>query len=86
MNFDASPDRRGQDSHKWNRYAKGSEDVIAAWLADTDFLAPPAVLDAVKTRLEGTALGYSEPPRELMEVFLARMQRHDGGGIDLPAI
>ena len=82
VDFDASPCRRGADSLKWNRYANAGEDVIAAWVADMDFLAPAPVIEAVRTRLEGGPLGYSESPRELVEVFLERMQRLYGWRID----
>jgi cystathionine beta-lyase len=75
FNFDQVLDRRNGDSHKWNKYAKAAPDVIGAWLADMDFLPPPAVVDAVQERLNGPALGYSEPPRELIDVILERLER-----------
>lgn len=75
IDFDAAPCRRGGDSLKWNRYANQGEDVIAAWVADMDFLAPEPVIRAVRERIEGPALGYSESPAELVAVFVARMQR-----------
>lgn len=75
FDFDQAPDRRDGDSHKWNKYAKAGSHVIGAWLADMDFQAPPAVIDAVQTRLHGPALGYSEPRRELVAVILERLER-----------
>jgi cysteine-S-conjugate beta-lyase len=80
--FDLAPDRRGGDSFKWNLYASKSNDVIGAWVADMDFLAPTPVLDAVKERLYGTALGYSEPPRELVETILQRLHNLYGWQVD----
>ncbi|MEP5568683.1 MAG: PatB family C-S lyase [Halioglobus sp.] len=75
IDFDASPCRRGSDSFKWNRYASEGDDVIAAWVADTDFLTPRPVIEAVSARLDGGPLGYCDLPPELIEVFLQRMQR-----------
>jgi len=74
FDFDAVPDRRGGDSHKWNKFSKAGPDVIAAWLADMDFAPPPAVVDAVVRRVNGPALGYSEPPLELVDVILQRLE------------
>ena len=73
--FDTVPSRRGGDSHKWNRYAANGDDVIAAWVADMDFPAPPPVIDAVRARLEGPPMGYSDPPPELVPTVLERLQR-----------
>jgi len=75
FDFDSSLDRRHGDSHKWNKYAKVGADVIPAWVADMDFQVPPAVVEAVGKRLQGPALGYSEPPRELVTVILDRLER-----------
>ena len=74
FDFDTVPDRRGGDSHKWNKFDKAGSDVIAAWVADMDFAPPPAVVDAVVRRVNGPALGYSEPPLELVEVILQRLE------------
>ena len=46
--FDTIVDRRGSDSIKWNKYA--GRDIIPLWVADMDFAAPPAVLDALHRR------------------------------------
>ncbi|RLQ22632.1 putative C-S lyase [Seongchinamella sediminis] len=60
---------------KWNRYAGSGPDVVPAWVADMDFLAPAPVREAVQQRLEVAPLGYAEAPQELLEVFRARMQK-----------
>jgi cystathionine beta-lyase len=75
FDFDSAPNRRGGDSLKWNRFAHPARDVIGAWIADMDFLPPPAVLDAVRERLSRDAPGYSEPPAELLPVVIERMER-----------
>jgi cystathionine beta-lyase len=82
VDFDSAPDRRGGDSFKWNHFADPSHDVIAAWVADMDFLSPREVLDAVQQRLCGAALGYSDPPDELISVLVDRMQRLYGWRVE----
>ena len=73
FNFDTPIDCRGTASIKWDKY-KG-RDVIPLWVADTDFRAPPCVLDALAERLRHGVLGYTAPPQELREAIVARMQR-----------
>ena len=63
------------DSLKWNRYARPGEDVIGAWVADMDFMAPDPVREAVQQRVNAAPLGYSEAPAELLQLFRSRMQR-----------
>ena len=82
FDFDTVPDRRGGDSHKWNKFARTGPDVIAAWLADMDFPPPPAVVDAVVKRVNGPALGYSEPPQDLADVILQRLENLYNRGQD----
>ena len=55
--FDTLPDRRDSESIKWNKYA---DDVIPMWVADMDFLSPPPVVQALKTRAAHGVYGYPE--------------------------
>jgi len=73
FDFDDPPDRAGTWSMRWQKYA--GRDVIPLWVADTDFRAPPAVLEAMRARLEHGVLGYTSPPEELREAIAERMQR-----------
>ena len=54
-NFDERIDRRDSDCGKWNRY---DEDVIPMWVADMDFKAAPAVLEAMHERVDHGVFGY----------------------------
>jgi cystathionine beta-lyase len=63
--FDTPLDRRATDSLKWSRYA--DPNLIPMWVADMDFAAPPAVLAALRRRLEHGVLGYSVPSASLIE-------------------
>ncbi|HTQ76380.1 MAG TPA: PatB family C-S lyase [Burkholderiales bacterium] len=70
--FDASVERRGTWSSRWDRYPG---DVIPLWVADTDFPVPPPVAQAMRARLEHGVLGYTAPPAELREALAARLHR-----------
>ncbi len=73
FDFDQPVERAGTWSSRWERYA--GRDVIPLWVADTDFRAPPCVLEALAARLRHGVLGYTVPPQELREAIVARMQR-----------
>jgi len=59
FDFDRVVDLSGGDSIKWNRYA--GRDVLPLWVADMDFAAPPAVLDALQARVARGHFGYGGP-------------------------
>ena len=71
FDFDKSIDRRGTDSTKWNKYA--GSDTIPLWVADMDFAAPPAVLEALQRRIEHGVLGYGEPWPSLIEAVQSHL-------------
>jgi cysteine-S-conjugate beta-lyase len=64
FDFDLLVDRRGTGSLKWDRYA--GRDVLPLWVADMDFAAPPAVVQALQARVAYGVFGYSHAPDELM--------------------
>jgi len=72
FDFDTPIERRGTWSLRWDRYPG---DVIALWVADTDFRAPPAVIEALRARLDHGVLGYTAAPCELREAICERMRR-----------
>lgn len=69
FDFDAIIDRRGTGSEKWDRYA--GRDVIPLWVADSDFLSPPAVIEALRKRADHGVFGYGAPTAGLVEATLA---------------
>jgi putative C-S lyase len=73
FDFDSPVDRTGTWSTRWERYA--GRDVIPLWVADSDFRAPPAVLEALSRRVEHGVLGYTAPPEALRETIVARLER-----------
>jgi len=78
--FDILVDRRGTWAMRWEKYAH--RDVIPLWVADADFRAPPAVLAAMRARLEHGVLGYTVPPPGLREAICARYARLWGWRIE----
>ncbi|RPH90397.1 MAG: aminotransferase class I/II-fold pyridoxal phosphate-dependent enzyme, partial [Calditrichaeota bacterium] len=56
---------------KWDIY-KG-KDILPMWVADMDFLSPPAVVEALKERAEHGVFGYTFAPEELGRVIVERM-------------
>ena len=71
--FDFPLDRQGTHSLRWEKYA--GRDVIPLWVADMDFRSPPAVIDALRRRVEHGVYGYTLPPPELNRLIVERMQR-----------
>jgi cysteine-S-conjugate beta-lyase len=55
FDFDRVVERRGTDSNKWNKYGP---DVLPMWVADMDFASPPAVIEALRARVEHGVYGY----------------------------
>ncbi|WP_432471887.1 MalY/PatB family protein [Amphritea sp. HPY] len=70
--FDQSVDRRPTSSLKWAKYS--DSDILPMWVADTDFLAPPAVIEALQERIDHGIFGYTNTPAELNQLVIERMQ------------
>jgi cystathionine beta-lyase len=73
FDFDTPIDRRGTASLKWDRYADNA--VLPLWVADMDFAAPPAVLDALRERIAHPVFGYTVPPPALTETVVDLLGR-----------
>lgn len=79
-NFDQIIDRRGTNALKTDvlkeRY--GSEDLIPLWVADMDFLSPPAVTEAIIERAKHGLFGYTCPSQEYYNSIINWVKRsHD---------
>jgi cystathionine beta-lyase len=72
FDFDRVLDRRNSDSLKWDRYR--GRDVLPLWVADIDFQAPPAILEALHKRVDHGIFGYTVPDDEVVEVIVTRLQ------------
>lgn len=76
FDFDTPPERRGTDSQKWQKYA--DRDVLPLWVADMDFRSPPAVVEALRRRVEQGVFGYARPTKETTEAVVAHCARRHG--------
>jgi len=83
MNFDQMIDRRNTESLKWNLYGK---DVLPLWVADTDFLSPPEVVEALHKRVEHGIFGYGCIPEGFNEVVVRRMKTKYDWDVDAEQI
>ncbi|MCG6909550.1 MAG: aspartate aminotransferase, partial [Deltaproteobacteria bacterium] len=73
FDFDRIIDRRNTGSLKWDRYH--GRDILPLWVADMDFTAPPAVIDALRKRLDHGVFGYTVPPDGLAEQVCGRLKK-----------
>lgn len=80
FDFDTVIDRSGGDSYKWNKYA--GRDVVPLWVADMDFAAPPAVIEALHRRVDHGVFGYGGPWPSLVESVLEHLEREYGWRIE----
>ncbi len=75
FDFDTRHERRGTDSVKWDLVPP---ERLPLWVADMDYPPPPAVVEAIKRRLEHPLLGYTNVPDTLYEQ-LEQFQRAQHG-------
>lgn len=80
FDFDAVLDRRGTGSIKWDLPALklGAPAAIPMWVADMDFAAPPAVLEALSRRVAHGAFGYPSDPPTLREAVVSWLRTRFG--------
>jgi cysteine-S-conjugate beta-lyase len=68
FDFDTVIDRSGTSSEKWTMFEQ--RNILPLWLADMDFLSPPAVIQALHRRVDHGIFGYTHVPDELVSVVL----------------
>lgn len=78
--FNKYIDRRGTDCEKWDGLKDdfGRDDLLAMWVADMDFPAPPEVLAAIHKKVDEGALGYPMIPDSLRDAICAWEWEHYG--------
>jgi len=72
QDFDTVIDRRGTASEKWDKYE--GRDILPLWVADMDFRSPEAVIQALQQRVAHGVYGYTDAPRELLEVVCSMLR------------
>jgi cystathionine beta-lyase len=80
FDFDTVIDRSGGDSYKWNKYA--GRDILPLWVADMDFAAPPAVVEALHRRVDHGVFGYGGPTPALVDAVQEHLEREYGWRIE----
>ena len=83
FDFDRIPARRDSDSNKWRKFPP---DVLPLWVADMDFASPPAVVAALRARVEHGFFGYLTEQPELREVVAERVTKRYGWRVTPEAV
>ncbi|MHA1435729.1 MAG: MalY/PatB family protein, partial [Candidatus Heimdallarchaeota archaeon] len=78
-NFNEGVNREGTSAAKWDqeflkKYFK-VEDVLPLWVADMDFKAPDALLNALKNRIDHGVFGYTIAPDSYFDAIIDWFKR-----------
>ena len=74
-NFDEIIPRRGTASVKWDLF---EEDALPLWVADMDFKTAPAIMEALRKRLEHGVFGYELIPQSYFDAVANWFDRRHG--------
>jgi cystathionine beta-lyase len=83
FDFDRVVDRRTSDSNKWRKFPA---DVLPLWVADMDFPSPPAVVQALRARVDHGFFGYLVEKPELQQVTAERVAKRYGWRVSPEAV
>jgi cystathionine beta-lyase len=90
FDFDAPIDRRNTHALKWDmmqvNFGVSPEDGLAMWVADMDFLPPPAVNAALTDAVAHGIHGYFGNDRAYVQAICGWMQRRHGWDVDPASI
>lgn len=81
--FDTVYDRTGSESSKWHTHPA---DVLPMYVADMDFKSPPAVIDALASRVQHGFFGYGKEEPEFFEVVRERLKQRYAWDVPAEAI
>lgn len=83
MNFDLPVNRTRTASVKWDYTLGqfGADDVLPMWVADMDFAVPPAVIEALHTRVKHGVFGYTLQTESYQEAIINWMQQRHSWNI-----
>lgn len=79
-NFNEIIPRRHTNSYKWDTAM--DEDILPMWIADMDFRTAPAVVEALRRRVEHGIFGYTKVPSVYYEAVINWFARRHGWQID----
>jgi cystathionine beta-lyase len=82
--FDKVIDRTGTESLKWvyPRKVLKVEDALPMWVADMDFEAPPAVVEALRRRVDHGVFGYPLVPPSFFAAAIDWLKRRHGWTVE----
>lgn len=72
--FDTPTDRSGGDSYKWNANGR-MPDLLPMWVADMDFRTAPAIIEAIRRRVDHGIFGYTSVGDDYYEAVTEWMTR-----------
>ena len=75
FNFDEIIPRRGTACVKWDLF---EEDALPLWVADMDFKTAPAIMEALRKRLEHGVFGYELIPQSYFDAVANWFDRRHG--------
>lgn len=78
--FDEIIDRRGTNCVKWD--SAENPDVLPMWVADMDFRTAPAIIDALRRRVDHGIFGYTRVPQNYYDAITGWFARRHGWNID----
>ncbi len=78
--FDEIVPRRGTGSYKWD--SSDDKNVLPMWVADMDFRTAPAVVEALRRRVEHGIFGYTHVPQAYYDAVTGWFARRHGWHID----
>ncbi|MCD1258349.1 putative C-S lyase [Paenibacillus athensensis] len=83
FDFDRKLEPPGSGGLKWDYAAAkyGAPDLLAMWVAEMDFPAPPAVLEAIRHRAESGVFGYTFSDNAYTSAIVDWLARRHGWAI-----
>lgn len=77
MNFDEIIPRKDTNSYKWDSNPE-TENILPMWVADMDFKTAPAIIEALRRRVDHGIFGYTRVPDEYYSAITRWFhRRHD---------
>lgn len=83
FDFETVIERRGTSCVKWDQTGErfGVKDLFPMWVADMDFKAPEAVIQALRERVEHGIYGYTFHPESCWEAVTSWIETRHGWNI-----
>jgi len=80
LDFTTVHPRLGTDSQKWQKYPAG--DILPMWVADMDFRSSPAIVEALRHRVDDGIFGYARPVKSTVDAVVDACVNRYGWAID----